>query len=232
MTTSNSYNFSTNATALIKGALRLAGVIASGETPTATQYSDALESLNMMVKGWESDGMPIWDTVNYTITPVAGQTTYTLNNPKPLKCLQAWNRNTLSNIDIPMRLLTRNDYNMLGNKSTLGNPIQAYFQPNRDDSSVYLFPTPDSTAASQVTIYLVCQRPFEDFDSLLDSPDFPQEWYEALKYGLATRLAGEYNIDIETRKVLQAEAAALKQAALSFGNEEGSIYLQRDFRSW
>lgn len=232
MTTSNSYDYSTNAAAIIRGALRLAGVIASGETPSATQYTEALEALNMLTKAWEADGMPIWDITNYTITPVAGQTSYTLNNPKPLKCLQAWNRDINSKVDIPMRVITRQEYNILGNKSTTGNPIQLYFQPNRDDSTVYLFPTPDASSASQRTIYLVCQKPYQDFDSLTDEPDFPQEWYEAIKYGLAVRLAGMYNIDIETRKMLQAEAAMVKQEALSFGNEEGSLYLQRDFRSW
>ena len=232
MTTSNSYDFSVNRDQLIKGALRLAGVIAQGETPTASQYNDAAESLNLMIKAWEADGMPIWALTTMTITPIAGQTSYTLSSPKPLKAIQAWNRNSASKVDIPMRIITRQEYNMLGNKSTTGNPIQLYFEPNRDSSNVYMFPTPDSTAASNVVIYLVVQRPYQDFDASTDTPDFPQEWYEAIKYGLATRLAGEYNIDIETRKMLQQEAQLIKLQAMSFGNEEGSLYFQRDFRSW
>ena len=32
--------------------------------------------------------------------------------------------------------------------------------------------------------------------------------------------------------VIAAEAAAFKQQALSFGNEENSLYFQRDWRSW
>ena len=232
MTTSGTYSFSTNRDNLIKGALRLAGVIAQGETPSATQISDAAESLNYMVKAWEADGLPIWAITTQTITPVAGQTSYTLSNPKPLKAIQAWNRDIASNVDIPMRIITRQEYNILGNKSTTGNPIQLYFQPNRDDSTVYLFPTPDSNAATQRTIYIVCQRPYQDFNTATDTPDFPQEWYEAIKYGLASRLAGEYNIDIETRKTLLAEAMAIKKEAMNFGSEDGSLYFQRDMRSW
>lgn len=232
MTTSNSYDFSINRDQLIKGALRLAGVLAQGETPTASQISDAAESLNLMVKAWEADGMSLWALRTYTITPVAGQTSYTLSSPKPLKALQAWNRETSSNVDIPMRIITKQEYNILGNKSTTGNPIQMYFEPGLDSSTVYLFPTPDANAASQRVIHMVAQRPYQDFDSSTDTPDFPQEWYEAVKYGLAQRLAGEYNADIETRKMLLQEATLFKQAALSFGNEDGSLYFQRDYRTW
>ena len=232
MTTSGSYDFSVNRDQLITGALRLAGVIAQGETPSASQVSDAATSLNMMVKAWMADGMPLWCIRTITITPVAGQNTYTYNTPKLLKPIQAWNRQTSSQVDIPMRMISRQEYNILGNKSTTGNPIQLFFNPNLSSTEIKLFPTPDSTAAAQNVIYIVAQVPYQDFDSATDTPDFPQEWYEAIKYGLAVRLAGEYNIDIETRKTLVAEAAAIKQEALSFGTEENSLYFQRDWRSW
>ena len=232
MTTSGTYDFSVNRDQLITGALRLAGVIAQGETPTASQVSDAATTLNMMVKAWMADGMPLWAIRTITITPVANQNTYTYDTPKLLKPLQAWNRQTSSQVDIPMRMISRQEYNILGNKSTTGNPIQLFFNPNLSSTEIKLFPTPDSTAAAQNVIYIVAQVPYQDFDSATDTPDFPQEWYEAIKYGLAVRLAGEYNIDIETRRVLVAEATAIKNEALSFGTEENSLYFQRDWRSW
>jgi len=232
MTTSGIYDFSVNRDQLITGALRLAGVIAQGETPTSSQISDAATTLNMMVKAWMADGMPLWAIRTVTITPVAGQNTYTYNTPKLLKPIQAWNRQTASQVDIPMRMISRQEYNILGNKSTTGNPIQLFFNPNLDRTEIKLFPTPDSISAAQNVIYIVAQVPYQDFDTATDTPDFPQEWYEAIKYGLAVRLAGEYNIDIETRKTLVAEAAAIKQEALSFGTEENSLYFMRDWRSW
>lgn len=232
MTTSGTYDFSVSRDNLITGALRLCGVIAQGETPSASQISEGADALNYMVKALEAEGMPLWAITTTTITPVANQTSYTLNSPKLLKPIQAWNRDNNSLVDIPMRLISRQEYNVLGNKSTTGNPIQMYFQPNRDDTTVYLFPTPDSNTAGNNTIYLVAQRPFQDFDSATDTPDFPQEWYEAVLYGLAQRLAGLYNIDVETRKMIAAEAAQFKQTALSFGTEEASLFFQRDWRSW
>jgi len=51
-------------------------------------------------------------------------------------------------------------------------------------------------------------------------------------YGLATRLAPEYGIPAADRKVLWQEMNIIKQDALNFGLEEGSLYFSREFRSW
>ena len=80
MTTSGTYDFSINRDQLIAGALRLAGVIAQGETPSASQVSDAATSLNMMVKAWAADGMPLWAIKETTIPFVAGTNSTTLIN--------------------------------------------------------------------------------------------------------------------------------------------------------
>jgi len=76
------------------------------------------------------------------------------------------------------------------------------------------------------------QRPFEDFDASTDNPDFLQEWYDAVTYGLATRLAPEYGVSIADRKTLWQEMSIIKQEALNFGLEEGSMYFGVDRRGW
>jgi hypothetical protein len=42
---------------VITRALRFAGVLASGETPAADDAADALTSLNLMLAGWEAEGI-------------------------------------------------------------------------------------------------------------------------------------------------------------------------------
>ena len=238
MATSGSTDFTLTRDQIISGALRLTGELAQGESPTSTQISEASEALNIMVKAWQADGMPLWALKTQTISLTAGVNSYrigvgqTVNTPKPLKVIQAWNRVSSSSIDIPMRIITKQEYNILGNKTSSGNPIQVYYEPLNTYGDLYVFPTPTATEAAANSIYIVYQRPFEDFDATSDTPDFPQEWFEALKYGLAVRLAGEYTIDIETRKMLQIEAKMAKDAALSFGTEEGSMYFMVDRRNW
>ena len=238
MPTSGSTDFSVTRDQLIAGALRLAGAVAQGETPTATQVSEAAEALNMMVKAWQVDGMPLWAMKQYSITLTASTATYeiglskTVNTPKPLKIVQAFLHNSTSNIDIPMVQLTRDEYNMLGNKTSSGQPIQYFYEPLNTYGVLHVFPVPDTTAASDNTLTIVYQRPFEDFDAANDTPDFPQEWYDALKFGLADRLAPEYGLSIQDRADLKARAREMKLDALSFGTEEGSFEFQADSRRW
>lgn len=239
MATSGSTNFSTTRNEIIDGALRILGVTAQGETPNATQYTEAATALNMLVKAWEADGMPLWAIKEYSLTMTTSVASYrigegqTINTPKPLKIIQAYFHNDASNIDIPMMLLTRNEYNTLGNKEATGQPIQFMYDPQRGYGDLKLYPVPDSTAtASGNYIRLVYQRPFEDFDASTDEPDFPQEWFHALKFGLADALAPEYGVPMQHRGDVTRRAKEAKLEALSFGTEEGSFFFQADKRDW
>ncbi len=238
MPTSGSTDFSVTRDDIIKRALRLIGALAQGETPTSDQTTEAALALNGLVKAWQVDGMPLWAVKTYAITLTDSVGTYrigvgqTVNTPKPLKVLQAFNHDTNSDVDIPMRILTHKEYNMLGNKTSEGNPIHCWYDPQNSYGDLHLFPVPDTIAATNNTINIVYQRPFEDFDSSTDTPDFPQEWYDALAYGLACRLAPEYGLPSTARKQLWQEMTLIKQDALNFGLEEGSLYFQTDKRTW
>jgi hypothetical protein len=97
---------------------------------------------------------------------------------------------------------------------------------------MHVYPVPDATIASGYTIKIIYQRPFEDFDATADEPDFPQEYFDYLKFGLADRLAPEHGLSIQERSDISRRAKELRLEALSFGTEEGSMYFQPDIRNW
>ncbi len=238
MATSGSTDFSVSRDDIIKRALRILGVLAQGETPKTDQTTEAAVALNGLVKAWEADGMPLWAIKSFSVPLTSGISTYqigvgkTVNTPKPLKVIQAFNHNVSSNVDVPIRIITRQEYNILGNKTSTGNPIQVYYEPLSDYGILHVFPVPSTVEQSANVIVIYYQRPFEDFDISTDTPDFPQEWYDAITYGLATRLAPEYGLDMASRKTLWQEMSIIKQEALNFGLEEGSLYFGRENRSW
>ena len=238
MATSGSTNFSINRDQLIAGALRIAGAISQGETPSATLYTETAEALNMFIKAMQADGMPLWATKKYAITLTTSAADYTIgvsqtvNTPKPLKVLQAFLRNTSTNLDIPVRIITRSEYELLGNKTTTGLPVQIFYEPLLTTGVLHVYPVPDSTVASSYTLSIIYQRPFEDFDATADEPDFPQEYYDCIKFGLADRIAPEHGLAIQDRQDLRSRAKELRQEALSFGLEEGSMYIQANLQSW
>lgn len=237
MATSGSTNFSTSRNELISGALRSCGAIAQGETPSATLVTEAAEALNMLVKAMQADGMPLWAIKKYavTLTATADYTIgagATVNTPKPLKILQAFLHYTSSNIDVPVRIITRQEYESLGNKTSTGYPVQLFYEPLLYTGIMHVYPVPDSTVAAACTLSIIYQRPFEDFDASTDEPDFPQEYYHCIKLMLADVLAPEHGLAIQERQDLSRRALAAHQTALGFGTEEGSLYMMADVRDY
>jgi hypothetical protein len=231
MTISSSYDFSVTRNEIIASALRVIGAIAPGETPTTAMYDGGAQALNMIVKAWQADGMPVWVMSQYTLPLVDATNSYSIT-PKLLKVVSAFNRNTTTNIDIPMRVVTQDEYNRLGNKSTSGNPVQIWAQPLLDTTTIKVYPTPTSVEAAANTILITYQKQFSDMDASTDTLEFPQEYFDAVKFALANRLSFEYGMDIQDRKQLLEQAMILKQDALSFGTEEGSVFFGVDVRRW
>ena len=238
MSTSNSYDFTTTRNELIADALRLLGVVAEGGTPTSDQYSTGAEALNLLLKEWETAGLPIWAIKKQSISLSASTASYTIglsqtvNVAKPLRIYQAYLHDTSSSVDVPMVRLSQEEYNRLGNKTSEGNPVNYYYENLRTTGTIYFFPTPDSTAASGKTVEIVYQAPFQDFDSSTDEPDVPQELMRALKFNLAADLAWDYGYPIKDRQLLMMKAEALKQEAFSFVQEEASLFFGIERRSY
>lgn len=234
MATSGSTNFATTRDNLINGALRLVGAIGQGEVGTANQISEAADSLNMMIKGFMNYGMPLWAVKKYAGTLVANTSEYeigitkTWNTPKPLKIYNAYVRNNVSNTDTPITKVSRQEYLNFSNKSASGTPVNMYYDPQNTSGFVHVYPAPTANVATNYSLVIHYQRPFEDFDAANDEPDFPQEWYEVIKYGLAVRLAGEYGLERFARKELKDEFRLLLAQAQGFNQEEESLYLQPD----
>lgn len=229
MSTSHSTDHTTTRNGIITRALRIIGGAGQGETPPTAAITEAAEALNDLVKEWSVDGMPLWCLKLYTVPLVSGQDAYTIAQA-PSKVLQAFIR-TNSN-DTPLLLLTRDEYYLLGSKTSSGTPNQVWYNPpgaNQNgviQGTLTVYQVPDATAAADSVIYLTGIRPFEDFDNAADVPDFPQHWYNALKWGLADQLSYEYGVGLAERAMISKKADKHKEKALEGNVEEGSMFFQ------
>jgi hypothetical protein len=243
MPISNSFNITTSRDQIINRALRIVGAIGQGETGTSVAITEAAESLNDMVKSWESDGMQLWCIREYLLTPTHSIASYlvgqglTINAPAPTKILQAWSRVTASNLDTPILLITRHEYNMLGNKTQEGNPSQIWYDPPGNmngtelSGTVTLYVTPELAYANTAKILFTGVRPIADFDASADVMDFPPYWGNAVKWGLAAELCYEYGVGLAERSQIERRAEKEKNLALSYGTEEGHLLIQ-PVRGW
>lgn len=230
MTTSSVYEYQLTKNQLIESALRKLGVLAEGQTPSAQNYLDSTITLNTVIAELKSAGMPLWARVEYSFIPVTNVYSIgsgmTLNTLFPVRLLQAYR--TENNTKIPMELVSRQDFNILPNSST-GSPIKLNYQPFVNYGVVSLWPTP--AASNTATVTLVYQRPFQYFTtSTTETLDFPEEWYSAIIYNLAVRLAPEWGVPLPDRQLLIQEAKMYTEDALLNGQEDASFYIQPERR--
>jgi hypothetical protein len=145
-----------------------------------------------------------------------------------MRVLQAWYRN--NNRDTPINIITRDTYQLMQAKGNTGTPTLFWYNPPGGISAtenlgvVTVYPAPDAYAAANDTIYFTGVKPFMDFDASTDVPDFPQYWYNAIKWGTADQLAYEYGVGLAERSMITKKAQFHKDKALEGGAEEGSMF--------
>lgn len=227
MTVSSTNTFNLTADQLVTAALRKLSVLGDGQSPTTTQLSTGREALNVMLKTFQTKGMPLWAVTEVSV-PLTATRTYTVAGA-PLKVLQAIRTDATDGSSVPLELRTHYDYNLLSNTASTGQPTCYWYEPLNQTGILHVWPTPDVYSAAHQTIKLVYQRPFFDVTSGTDTIDFPQHWLEAVIYGLAQRLSPEFGIPLQDRQMLVQEANLFLNEALSFGTEEGSLFLMPDW---
>lgn len=230
MTTSGTTILEMSRDEIIFAALRKLGVMAQGQTPTTEEYTTGAEALNNLVAQFQTMGMPLWAKKSTVVPMVASQESYTIgvgqanNFAFPLKILQAWTEPTVGGGKQPLIELGIYDYNILPvNTIANGTPSQFTYQPYINYGVLKLWPTPDATCVASRTLTISYQSPFEVFSASTDTPYFPREWNNALIYGLADLLTGEYGLPLNDRSQIAQNAKKHLDIAIDFGLEEAPI---------
>lgn len=109
---------------------------------------------------------------------------YTSLQIQPLEILTGVLRDS-SNTDIPLEKLTLQRYEAIPTKAdpnTASDPLAYYYERQLGNGMMYLNTYP---ADLSKFLHFVFLSPMQDFDNPNDTPDYPQNWYLPLVYGLA-----------------------------------------------
>jgi len=141
---------------VVDTALRKLGVNIQGGTATSTQVTEATQAFNMMAKRFFTLGMPQYREYKHTITTVtAGINSYAvtpdISSPTGgiYNVYQAYLIGA-NDIEIPLRVISREEYYMLVNKENTGTPTQLTM--SADGKTAYLYLTPDAAAAADYDV--------------------------------------------------------------------------------
>jgi hypothetical protein len=241
MALSASYNYSTTRDLIIARALRIIGAIGQGETAVSAAVTEAAYALNEVFKEWQADGLHLWKTTTLTLTgSVTTGRTITISPASsmvtavaPYKVLAVWYKDDASSNDHHLTMITKEEYERLTPKATTGTPTQCYYEVPRVHAgstgaigTLYFFPALSTTWIAANDLYASIVNPLMDFDAAGDDPDIPDYLYNALAWALADQLAAEYGVGLAERGVIMKKAMTHKAIAMSFDQEQGSLWLR------
>lgn len=218
---------------IVAFALKQCSIGNNGETATAQETNEALESLNMLMKAWNRKGLKAWLTGNQSITLVADKLSYTLGQSgadvtmdSPTEIISAYRLDS-NNSSTQMTVFSREEYRMLSDKTTVGPPIDLYFQPTLTNSVLSVWPVPATADAAEYTIEINWKKPADDADATTNDLEFPPEWYLALGWGLAKQIMVGYDLPKERKYDIRSMAKeALKDAEGSDIGVNTSVFFQ------
>jgi hypothetical protein len=226
---------------IISAALRKLGVVEMGTNPTSDMISNAAQSLNIMIKAWQSSGIKLWTVYEYSIPLTATKTTYTIGPTgttsdviaeRPLKIIQAFIRNitTTPSVDILLQPLSRQEYNTLGSKNSTGMINSWWYNPEYNRGSISFYLTPDANTATNYVVHAIGQKPLSDITLSTDIPEFPNEWMQALIWGLADEMAIEYDVPANHRQEVGLKAIKYRTELEDWDVETTSSFFTPDTR--
>lgn len=142
------------------------------------------------------NGSPVANVVTLTdvltnnVDSGADVVAFTTKITKPLRLTQVQQSGLAdTSTDIYAIEYNRDEYFRLATKSTEGSALQFYYNVNIDDTKLFVWPTAATTFDIMKFTY---QPQFDIFESNLNTPDFPPEWYETLYMNLAKALGRSY----------------------------------------
>jgi hypothetical protein len=172
------------------------------------------------------NGSPSSDTVTLTASLTDDTSVdnhvynYTNKLQRPKEIVEA-RRVDPDGFEIPLTIISRDEYTRLSNKDSLGTVSQIYYDPQLTNGKMYVWP-----ACSDVKHYIkfTARIPIEDFDSAYNDPDFPQEWFLPLSWNLAVLVSPKFGRGVDQAFLIRAEK--LKLEARGFDMEDTSAFIR------
>ncbi|MCI0527871.1 MAG: hypothetical protein L0Y56_10585, partial [Nitrospira sp.] len=132
---------------------------------------------------------------------------------RPLRLLDdAFLRITSGGNDSPLTQIDRISYQRLGLKTSSSQPNEFYYDPQLDNGILSIHPV--ASSATTYTLRFTGQSPLQDINLSTENVDFPQEWFQALKWALTDELGPEYGLS-ENMMARNEKKAMMYRTALS-----------------
>ena len=209
------------------------------------QLRSARRSLNILFQEWGNRGLHYWEIGDTNIDLIEGQAEYTFYRASGdgtssvtvggttgsstygiadvLEATFRQNRTQTTQSDSAMTKIDRSTYSSLSAKLSKGTPSQYFVQRFIDKTTVTVYPTPDSTAASK-DMHIFFVKRIQDADSTYtDATDVPYRFVPCMVSGLAFYLSQKFTPQASQQLKLYYEDEV--QRALSEDGSSTSVHI-------
>jgi len=185
----------------INRALRLLGVLAEGETPSAATSQDALIALQQMTDSWNTERLSVFSTQDQVFLWPAGvgNQTRTLGPTgnfvglRPILIDDAtYFRDPGTNVSFGVKLINQQQYNGIAVKTVTSTYPQVMFVNNTfPDVTMTIYPVP----TRELEWHFVSVEELSNPATLATELYFPPGYLRAFTYNLAMEIAPEFGVE-------------------------------------
>lgn len=183
----------------INGALRLLGVLAEGETPSAETSQDALTALNQMLDSWNTERLSVYATQDQVLMWPTNQRIRTLGptgdlvgNRPVMVDDSTFFRDPLTNVSYGIKLINQQQYNGIAVKTVTSTYPQVMFvNMTYPDIELYVYPVP----FRELEFHFISVEELTKPASLATTLAFPPGYLRAFRYNLACEMAPEFGVE-------------------------------------
>ncbi len=184
---------------LINGSLRLLGVLAEGETPSAETSQDALLAMNQMVQSWNTERLTVFATQDQvvswppsTISRTFGPTGDIVANRPVAIDDSTYFRDPSNGISYGLKLINQQQYNGIAVKTVTSTyPQVMWVNMTYPDVEMYVYPVPTKV----LEFHIVSVEELTQPANLATDLAFPPGYLRCFRYNLACELAPEFGTE-------------------------------------
>jgi len=188
----------------INRALRLLGVLAEGETPSASVSQDSLMALNQMIDSWNTERLAVFSTIDQIVNWPVGSINETLGPSGSLTRLNGtavrpvlvddatYYKDPGTGVSYGIKLINQQQYDGIAVKTVTSTYPQVMFvnmtYPNID---IFIYPRPTRLLEWHFISVEELTQPANLSTQIL----FPPGYLRAFTYNLACEIAPEFGVE-------------------------------------
>lgn len=182
----------------INRALRLLGVLAEGETPSAATSQDALLAMNQMIDSWNTERLSVFATQDQVFSWPAGEIRRTLGptgdfvGNRPVLVDDATYYRAPSGVSYGIKFINQDQYNGIAVKTATSTFPQVIFvNETFPDVEMFIYPKPTQV----LEWHFISVEELTQPANLATQLHFPPGYMRAFTYNLAMEIAPEFGVE-------------------------------------